>query len=199
MTRIYVTKNDGEFDRYILYTQSMGMTHVYCDGFYDPDSRIDEGVCNGKHLFTCIVGFTHINISIWSLRDNLILAIANSNFTTLIHMSIDKCGKWTGQAVCNMLNICKSLTSLCLLDCSHLNSRDFVALCSPINILTSLTINRARNLLTATLIALITRSECLVEFTALNCLELDRSAAQDFCDECRPDVVLIPRGSVLFW
>jgi hypothetical protein len=86
-----------------------------------------------------------------------------------------------------------------LLDCRHLNSIDVNAICSHRNILTELTINKTVELLTIDLVALITHSECLVKLNAEHCYEVSRSAVQDFCDEFRPEVVLIPEGSIFFW
>ncbi len=197
LTHFHVMKYVGRFECSISYAQDMGRTTVYCDGFYDPYGWEEEqGGYNIMHLFNSSVGFTDINISIWSLHDNCIQTIANKNYMTLMYLSIDKCGKWSGLAVCNMLDKCKCLTSLHLLDCRHLNSIDVNALCSHRNILTELTINKTVELLTIDLVALITHSECLVKLNAEHCYQVNRSAVQDFCDEFRPEVVLIPS---FFW
>jgi hypothetical protein len=92
LTQFHVVKYDGRFDCSISYTKHLGWTRVYCDGFYDPYGMEEQGGYNIMHLFNSIAGFTDIDISIWSLRDNNIQTIANKNYMTLMHLSIDKYG-----------------------------------------------------------------------------------------------------------
>jgi hypothetical protein len=201
LTELNITKYDFSMERKLLYVRSSVMKKVSCRSFHDPESNIDKGDFNVGHIFVYVVGFTHIELlTIIDLSDAFVRVVANNNFTTLLHLTIDSCGtNWSSHSICHVLTICKQLNYLGLLDCDHLTEYDFVQMCFPENVLVKLTINNASALSTAILVRFLTHSKFVLELHIENCYNVSRSVVQQFCNDYRPDVLLCPQKGAQFW
>jgi len=190
-----ITKYDNVHERYLVYRRSSNVTQLHIEGFSDPfiEPYSDNVISNIKCLFDCVVGFTHIDLTnMLSFSDKLVCFISKQNLSTLICLTIGSCGVGFSHAsIIECLSICKVLTCLHMLDCPHFSDDDFLELCGPANNLTDLSILNAPYLTTKTLLLLIDHSKSLLILNVHNCINVDRSIVDEYCTNCRSDVLFI--------
>jgi hypothetical protein len=157
-----------------FYRDSCSFKHISVSGFADTYNYTGTPISNINFLFDSINGFTYIIIKhIVDLSDSFLRQIANKNCTTLLHLIVGTCGdKFTSDVICDVLTLCKHLTSLHLLDCCHFNNSDFIAICSPANVLIEFSINNSKKLITSTLLKLVDRSKQLVMLNIHECFNV---------------------------
>ena len=195
----HVIKSDYQLNRSIWYlNRSSNNKSITCNNFYSLKS-VDKDENNIEHLFKVLTKFTHITLNrIWYLCDNLLFTIADNNLLTLTELTIDKClcACWSNRGIENVLTRCKRLTRLTLFDCSHLLEEDFSIIAHVVNdSLTSLTIEYAIHLNTASLVMLINNSKQLVYLHVKTCSNLNKHDIHEYCRLYKPSLRFISEST----
>jgi hypothetical protein len=192
MVELDITKHDGDLDCLISYHRILDVKRIQLEGFFDTEHDFKNSILHIKYIFESIFGFTHVELlRILDLRDSFLRCLAQNNMLTLVHLTVGSCGvDYTCAAICDVINRCKHLTSLHLLDCKHFSDNNYIELCLSTDRLQDLTFNYAFNLSTTTLIMLIDHWKCLSKLSIYRCMDVDKSILEKYCSTFRPDIFL---------